>query len=153
LELRFVGPYVFGTEDFPEPRLSDPLYAEAVLGRYWMETQFYDRDYKPVTRAEKPGRYGAVIRIHTEDGRTIERYSTFFRTAKPFVWWKDQFKGELSVPEAFGIDPKVAETNFKSIHEIANSALSFQNETLPDLSLLMAGLYESKPDAPAPNRF
>ena len=56
---------------FPTGSFDQRANAEDLFGRYTVKTTFYDADYKIVTKAEKPGRYGAVVEVTPEGERAV----------------------------------------------------------------------------------
>ncbi|MHC4563678.1 MAG: DOMON domain-containing protein, partial [Planctomycetota bacterium] len=54
---------------------------EGITGPYELNVTYYDADYNEVTRAERPGRYGAVVEVVPHKGRPFKRFVTLYRTA------------------------------------------------------------------------
>jgi len=98
---------VFAGTAFPSVDFAQPSSVEDLIGPYELTTTFYDADYNRVTVAEKPGRYGAVVQIKTEDGKSFRRLRTLFRMEQSFPWWRCNFGGMLELPPELGIDPGV----------------------------------------------
>jgi CubicO group peptidase (beta-lactamase class C family) len=48
--------------------------------------EYYDKGFRPVTRADVPGRYGAVVEITPENGRSTRRFRTLFRLPEALPW-------------------------------------------------------------------
>ena len=74
--------YVFAGKQFPAPRAEQPGKVELPLGPFTAKATFYDANYQPVTEAEKPGVYGAVVEITPREGRLIRRFVTLYRVAE-----------------------------------------------------------------------
>ena len=98
--------HVLDGEGFPECAFDQPLMVENLIGPYELDVTFYDRQYRPVTKATQPGRYGAVIRVKTADGKVYTRGRTLFRVPKPFQWWEVRLGGRIELPAALGLDKK-----------------------------------------------
>src|SRR5215212_5328079 len=62
LEIVF-KPSVFAGEKFPEAEFAQPLLARHLLGRYHISTRYFDGDFKEVSMAALPGRYGARTQV------------------------------------------------------------------------------------------
>jgi len=77
--------YVFSGPSFPAARFERPARAEALLGPHSVRATFYDRDYRRVETARKPGLYGAVIEVAPQQGRPLKRYATLFRVPAPLT--------------------------------------------------------------------
>jgi dienelactone hydrolase len=93
MELHF-APYVFAGPTFPPCEFEQPARVSELIGPYTLRTAFYDAEYRPVTSAEKAGRYGAVVEIEPagfpseQSGggsgappgrRSFKRFRTLFR--------------------------------------------------------------------------
>jgi len=141
-ELQF-APYVFAGPRFPPCEFAQPSLVEDLVGRYTLHTTFYDAEYRPVTAAEKPGRYGAVIRIEAAgfpvggaDPRHFRRFRTLFRQPEPAggwrypprppdcrmsqpepLWYGKQASLPMELPPALGIDPEVVREQGTTLHE------------------------------------
>jgi len=75
------APFCFRTDRFPPCDFDDPEAVRALIGRYRISCAFYDRDGNPVTLADSPGRYAAVVEIHRSGGVTSKRFLTLCRLA------------------------------------------------------------------------
>lgn len=143
--LRF-APCVFAGIDFPQCNFEQSALAENIIGPYTIKSTFYDKDYNPVTSAQNPGRYGAVVEIiPANGGRTIRRFFTLYRQSAPVEWWNKTIEASIKFPDEMGIDPVVAEENSAVVANMLkwNFADSFNRD--PNMAKVMAGLYESKP--------
>jgi CubicO group peptidase (beta-lactamase class C family) len=138
--------YAFTGSEFPKGDFADPSLGEDLLGGpYTVDVTYYDRDHKRVARAADPGRYGAVIRFTTNDGRTVTRYRTLYRMPKDFRWWDVELKGSLELPPEWGIDPAVVkEQNIYLANAVAKYSMAHDNARCEDLAILLAGLSEMK---------
>lgn len=140
-------PSVFYTPDFPQIDFINPEHAEILLGgEYRIEPTFYDRDYNVVTRAETPGRYGAVIRIHTPDGRTLVRYRTLYRVAGNIRPWEYKLAGDIELPKHFGIEPAVEDLWQEKINEQYKWSFHTLADQADSNAALLAGLHEMPAD-------
>jgi len=113
LELTF-RPWVFAGEKLPPVAFKQPLLADILSGsNYTIKTRYFDADARPVEKADRPGRYGAVVEI-TALGETKTHYFTLYRVADDKAldwrnWWLDtnlRVRFE-NMPEGFGVNPKV----------------------------------------------
>jgi uncharacterized glyoxalase superfamily protein PhnB len=170
LELHF-APYVFAGTRFPDCEFEQPSLVEELIGPATIRTTFYDAEYQPVTSAERPGRYGAVVEIEAADGRIFKRFRTLFRrpdsgtgrilqpvrpvfrTSYPEPVWvgrKGPFPVEFS-PE-LGIDPEVVREQGTTLFEYFRGRRQLLDDprTLEDAycddpwtPILLAGLTET----------
>lgn len=75
---------VFSGNTFPGCDFEHPLLAEEIIGAYKIERRFFDSEHNEVLTAQRPGRYGAVVRIIPADGRrALTRYRTLYRSPAP----------------------------------------------------------------------
>ena len=65
--------------ELPAVDFADPGQVVKAIGPYSVKTTYYDRQFQPVTKAQRPGRYGAVMEVTAADGRTCRRFLTLFR--------------------------------------------------------------------------
>ncbi|MCL2647652.1 MAG: beta-lactamase family protein [Phycisphaerales bacterium] len=132
-------PFLFTGPDFPPCDFADPAAARTLFGDYSLKTTFYDCNFTPVTRAAKPGRYGAVIEIHHAT-RVSRRFITLSRqgphTLPPSIL--------TAIPEFFDpfpgrffpiLPPDAVEAIHQAgLHDLA--ALHSQNKPIPTDSLI-----------------
>ena len=145
-------PSVFSGTAFPDCDFAQPAYVEDLIGPYTIATTFYDADYNLVTTAEKPGRYGAVVEIKAEDGKTYRRLRTLFRTQGDMHWWRNGPSQAIAFPTESGIDPAVTARQKFSAYRFLQSLVgdSFTGDvwTQSFTPAYLSYLYETKPDAP-----
>lgn len=98
-------PAVFSGEEFPDIDFEQPMWMRALVGSYRLDITFYDKDYNCVTKAEEPGRYGAVVMITTKSGRPQRRFVTLYRTPDDFDLGAMKVKVDLALPEEMGVKP------------------------------------------------
>jgi CubicO group peptidase (beta-lactamase class C family) len=137
--------YVFSGAEFPAVDFEHPLVVERLIGPYRIETVFYDKAFTPVTSADTPGRYGAVVTAIPDEGRPVKRFQTLFRQPESF----DQFNPwfvypdvNIGLPETLGIAPALVEENSESIGRYVNDLLVHALDSDPDAAVLFAGMHE-----------
>jgi len=141
-------PYAFASETFPPCDFEQPNLAEDILGPYTIKTTFYDADYRPVTRAEKPGRYGAVVEVTPEESPPLRFFRTLFRmppgAAAP--GWDPLASGLLiHLPPLPGVDPAVLAEQSQAISDFIWLRLRDGFERDPLIAPLYVGIYAGKP--------
>jgi len=78
--------YLLADDTFPEFAFAEPEKARAVIGRHRLAVTFYGPDHRIAAKADRPGRYGAVIEIIPEgDGAAppTRRFHSLFRLPEP----------------------------------------------------------------------
>ncbi len=139
-------PGVFSGTDFPKCDFEQPSYVEDLIGSYALTTTFYDADYNPVTMAEKPGRYGAVVEIKSGNGKSFRRLLTLFRTEQTLDWWaRKDIPASIEFPKEMGIDSVVAKEQKHSINKYQTGLLEQSVSRDTATPALLAALYETKP--------
>ncbi|HEV7299499.1 MAG TPA: sugar-binding protein [Tepidisphaeraceae bacterium] len=151
LEVRFT-PFVFHGKQFPQVDFEDFRFAEDLIGPYTIETTFYDAKFNPVTSAEAPGRYGAVVSIVPDDGQPLKRYVTLYRAPEEVKWRKETLQATIELPPGLGIDPAVGRDRSEEIVDNVKWSLRQMTSQNGHLAILLAGLHEMQPGEPALQR-
>jgi predicted esterase len=163
VELHF-APYIFAGSRFPSCDFEQPSLVEELIGSYTIRTAFYDAGYRPVTSAERAGRYGAVVEIEAASGRIFKRFRTLFRRPDPAdgrifqpvrphvrmsqpepVWYGRKGPFPVELPEELGIDPQVVREQGTTLYEYFRGRLQDGYWDDPWTAILLAGLYETAP--------
>jgi CubicO group peptidase (beta-lactamase class C family) len=144
-------PYVFAETAFPSCDFENPDLAEVLLGPYTIKTTCYDRDYRQVTAAERPGRYGAVVEVTPAAGRRLTLFRTLYRL--PEGVRLDPFPRRphlvVQLPPLPGVDAKVAAANAVAVSDAFERIVLNSTNTDPSLAVLLAGLADgSASDGP-----
>ncbi|HEV3272167.1 MAG TPA: PHB depolymerase family esterase [Candidatus Methylacidiphilales bacterium] len=150
LNYRF-NQYVFSDTEFPWGYLEQGRVVRTALFPVRITTTFYDAQYHEVTRAEKPGRYGAVVRIGLNGGVTEWRFITLYRTPGKIFFSDGSSPMTVSaqLPPGTGIDPVVLQNQAPQINEAVRDGFCGDGDNSPDLAVLLAGLSETSPGEPA----
>jgi endonuclease/exonuclease/phosphatase family metal-dependent hydrolase len=69
---------LFAGETLPALAYENPAWIANLIGPYSLSVDYYDAEYKLVTKAEKPGRYGAIVEVNTAT-RTFRRFVDLYR--------------------------------------------------------------------------
>jgi hypothetical protein len=152
LEYRF-GRYVFAEKEFPWSYLDQGRVITRCLFPVRINITYYDAQYHEVKEADKPGRYGAVVRIALNGGVVQYRYITLFRTPVVTFWSNGSATVSAQLPPGTGIDPVVLQNQAAEIGVAIKDGYFGDADVSPDLAILLAGLYETSPtDPPAVRR-
>jgi len=138
-------PCVFGTPDFPGGGFSDDALVRGFLGPVQVETTFYNAQFQPVKTADKPGRYGAVVRITLGDGTKLIRYATLYRSSRKLFWRTSPLNLFMNLPPEWGLDPALARSQKADIQRMLKWMVDEDSSTSSQLAVLLAGLSEMKP--------
>jgi len=144
-------PAVFSSPYFPSCEFEQPARVEDLIGRYTINTTFYDKNYNEVTMANEPGRYGAVVEITTESGRTFRRFRTLYCVPgelDEFKVWRTEVRATPTLPEEYGVDARVIEAQSHIIGDFLKWEIFDGNLSRDSgLAALLAGLAETDPAA------
>ena len=137
--------FVFNNTIFPSPDFKEPSYVEDIVGSYTLKTTYYDANYDVVKSAAKPGRYGAVVDIATEDGKHHKRFFTLFRQPEDINWRRTEMPFSVVFPPQLGVDPVVTEEQKRTVGEAFKGLWVDSTRNSPEAAILLAGLYETRP--------
>ncbi len=129
--------YVFTETTFPKGDFQPGRLVHRFLFPSRYSVRFYDADYNEVTQADKPGRYGAVVRLDLA-GHTAWRFITLYRTDAGPYWWGDPWN-------ALGIDPVGASPQQLQVWDALRNNFVGRGDVSPQLAVLLAGLAEAPP--------
>jgi predicted esterase len=142
-------PCVFGSPQFPDGSFSDDALVRGLLGPVQVVTIFYNAHFQPVKMADRPGRYGAVVRITLGDGTQLNRFVTLYRSPRKLFWRTAKFDLSMSLPPEWGIDPAMARSQKADIERMMKWMLDEDSEKSSRLAVLLAGLSEMTPGSEA----
>ncbi len=135
-QIRF-GPFCFDTSEFPSCDFDDPDAVEGLIGPYTITASFYDGAGNPVTSAEKPGRYAAVVEVHRANDLTSKRFVTLFRLAgAPSTSDENAGTGQTAymqdaLLDAAGIDKTLADDHKDEFEQLNRSRIPRTNTVTP----------------------
>ena len=150
-ELRF-SPFVFSGQAFPPVDFEHPSLVEDIAGRYTIKATFYDAGHNEVTAASKPGRYGALVDVATESGKTMKRFFTLYRQPRDLNWRRRELPLTVEMPPELGVDPTVAQAYSREVADRMKWAMVSSFSRDADSAVLLAGLHETKPGTAATDR-
>jgi poly(3-hydroxybutyrate) depolymerase len=152
-ELPFVfHPFCFAGTKLPDGDYEDRLDAERIIGPYTAKTMYFDAEFNPVTSAEKPGRYAAIVEIKPASGLAFRRFFALFRMAGEVSWRGVKVPADITLPGATGLDPEIVREHGQLLADFV------RRQTIDGLrrsergAILMAWLYEAKPGKVANDR-
>jgi len=136
------SPSIFDTNGFPKIDFLNKELVEAAIGSYALNTRFFDANWNEVTAAKAPGRYGALVEFHSEDGTTFTRNLTLFKTPQPYAPMKDPYSVTVKFPAAFGLPADVLAKEQWNIDNWTGRTLQDLVHHDPDWAVLVAGLHD-----------
>ncbi|MBI3829190.1 MAG: dienelactone hydrolase family protein [Planctomycetes bacterium] len=125
-------PFVFTAAELPQARIKNPQLA-ALAGITSVETRWFDDGFNEVQKAEKPGRYGAIITVKLEGAEPVTLYRTVWRLAAE----PKAAGAALGLPEGAANDRELQSA-------LGGASLSSLAEN-GELPRLLAALAEAKP--------
>ncbi len=137
-------PAVFSGNTFPDIAFERPLWVRELIGPYSTKTTFYDAEYNEVTKPGKPGRYGAVVKIHTDNGRAYRRFVTLYKLRSRLDWWRQKFETDIVFPPDLGIERRTVNCYRTSVTRFVSDRMKAAFTESPDGAVLLAGLDEAQ---------
>jgi acetyl esterase/lipase len=145
--------YVFSDSEFPWGDFEQGRVIRRCLFPVKTTVTFYNAQYQEVTRADKPGRYGAVVRTGLNGGVVVHQFITLYRTPVKIFWDVTPIPISSQLPPEIGLNPAVLHNQELDISWAIRRGLFAEGGVSPDLAILLAGLSETSPDdPPAVNR-
>jgi len=135
--------YVFSGPTLPDPAAPRPLTLAALAGDARLSVRWFNEHGELVTRADRPGRYGAVVRIERPDAPELERLLTAYRTATPVDWARFDGRAIMDLPDGVGIDRNVLHEQDQAIGAYLQQQFVESLTADPESAVLFAALYES----------
>ncbi|MCE0523940.1 MAG: dienelactone hydrolase family protein [Methylacidiphilales bacterium] len=142
------GKYVFDGPRFPKGDLEQGRVVRRCLFPVKVTVTFYNAQYQEVTQADKPGRYGAVVRIGLNGGIVEHRYITLYHTPVEVFWWETALPVTAQLPPEVGLNPAVLDKQKQEIGDAIRNGFFGGGDVSPDLAILLAGLSETSPGDP-----
>ena len=149
-ELKYVfQPFCFFGNDLPEGDFAEPVEAGNILGPATVRVTYYDAQFQPVTSADKPGRYGAIVEITPAQGAVIHRYVTLYRLPGD-LHGLDQRDLKLPVtielPPELGLNPGIVREQQETLGEFTKRLWMDGFTKSADSAIVMAWLTETGPE-------
>ncbi|MCL2647889.1 MAG: prolyl oligopeptidase family serine peptidase [Phycisphaerales bacterium] len=143
-EFRF-NSYVFDGTVFPGGDFVEPSAVEDAVRPYTLRITYYDADFHEVTRADKPGRYGAIVDITCPYGETDRRFVTLYRVPGKLTNWQQMELSakDIQLPKEFGISPTVLNACQKQLSETFRMSFHESARRSDGIAVLLAGMAES----------
>jgi len=149
MRFQFV-PACFAGKTFPGGDFESPLEAERAFGCYSTSVTYYDAQFNPVTSADKPGRYAAVVEVAPQFVPAFKRYCILFRTAGELELRDLEVPASLS--KEMGIAPGVAREQQPLLaHYLRDETADAFRHSVYGV-MLLAWLHEAKPGEVANER-
>jgi hypothetical protein len=140
---------VFGGTEFPDGDVDNGRLLRRMLLPIRVTTTFYNGAYQEVKQADRPGRYGAVVRIETLPGVVVHRFITLYRTPQPIAWDTVPVPVSAQLPAELGLDPVVLRNQQREIGRVLANPFNNEEGSIPtEIAVLLAGLSETAPTDP-----
>ncbi|MCL3781003.1 hypothetical protein EMN47_11470 [Prolixibacteraceae bacterium JC049] len=145
-ELKFEN-WIFNTPSFPKCDFEKSYYMEDLVGPYSIETKFYNQHFDEVTKAEKDGRYGAIVKVIPKYGQPLLRFFNLYKYPQNFQWWNAKIDSPQKLFGGLGLDSSLVRSQADIIAEFCSWRLmqDFNNESMG--SLLLANLSNTSADS------
>lgn len=148
--------YCFTSTTFPRCDFQYPRQARDVLGNYSIRTTFYDNGYNEVSRADRVGRYGAVVEVTPEAGPAIHRNITLVRVPVEMEeYWPGEGVGVLPTiqfPAVYGVGDEAGQELADAVGLHIINLLQWSLDRDKETAVVLGELYDGPQmpfDAPA----
>jgi len=139
---------VFNGPEFPTGGFESGRMVHRFMFPARFTIKFYNAQYQEVTRAEKPGRYGAVVRINFLGGPEKLRFITLYRAPGKIFWGQAAWPMSVQFPDG-GVDPAVLRAQQAEIGGVLKSGFVDSHDNVSTkIAILLAGLSETAPGDP-----
>lgn len=132
--------YVFQPGDFPKFKWKNELRVETELGKFPLSVKYFNSNFQEVSKADKPGRYGAVIQGTTPAGFTIKRYITLFCSNAEFDDYSSNIPIKINPLPDFGIDDNKWDKYLKNVDHFSFGSLKLFPLHNADAAIFLSGL-------------
>jgi CubicO group peptidase (beta-lactamase class C family) len=132
--------YLFSPGSFPSVRWRRPAAVADAVGEVPLTVEFYDRSFTSVTKAEKTGRYGAVVRGTTKDGYPVIRYATLYCSDVFLDDYGPEAPLSMNPLPGFGITKSQWRIYRQNVRRFSFGSLMTSPAHDPDAAVFLAGL-------------
>jgi CubicO group peptidase (beta-lactamase class C family) len=132
--------YVFPPGEFPGYRWKNELLVEQMIGNVQLSVRFFNNAFQHVTRADAPGRYGAVIEGKTADGVSIQRFVTLYCAPVEFDDYSNEIPVIVNALKGYGIGEEEWQQYHSQKERYSFGSLKVFPQHDPDAAIFLAGL-------------
>jgi hypothetical protein len=143
--------YTFGPGKFPKLEWDKPYLVKKVMGKFPLETRWFNSEFKEVSVPEEPGRYAFYVEGKTPGGRIIRRASTVYCRPKYWFGWSEKPKAHLDFLPVDGIDRSVWREHEDAIATFAGRTVLLSILRQQEGAVLMSYLHEMGTAAKEPS--
>jgi hypothetical protein len=138
--------YVFPPGSFPGLGWKRPETVERLVGSCPLTVEFFDHTYARVTRAEHPGRYGAVVRGKTANSFEVVRFVTLYCSDAYLDDYSPNVPIMMRSLPGLGVSKAQWQSYERSLRKFSfGSLLTFPRQNA-DAAIFLAGLSEHQPE-------
>ncbi len=134
--------YVFPPGELPAIRWKNPEAVQNEMGKFSLNVSYYDSEPRRVSRAEKTGRYAAVVEGQLPSGFTIRRFITLYCSPVEFDDYSENTPIKFNPLKDYGISESQWRLYERSENRFAFGAMKMFPMHDPDAAIFLAGLSE-----------
>ncbi len=134
--------YVFPPGEFPEVRWKRPAMVDNEMGKFSLKLAYYDKNMRQVTRAEKTGRYAAVVEGVLPSGFTMRRFITLYCSPVEFDDYSENIPLKFNRLKDYGISEAQWRLYERSENRFAFGTMKMFPRHEADAAVFLAGLSE-----------
>ena len=137
---------VFDGATFPKIDFFNQELVHAAAGAYSIHTRFFDAQWNEVTTPGAPGRYGALVEIKFDNGTTVKKNVTLYKTPKPYQWAKESYHDMMLFPSAFDVSDDVVKREKWNINNAQAATLGISEQVSDRTPALLGALQQLTAD-------
>ncbi len=134
--------YIFPPGELPTIWWKNPEAVQNEMGKFSLNVSYYDSEQRRVSRAEKPGRYAAVVEGQLPSGFTIRRFITLYCSPVEFDDYSENIPIKFNPLKDYGI----TESQWRLYEQTENRFAFGSMKMFPlhdaDAAIFLAGLSE-----------
>jgi len=137
--------FMFPPGKLPELEWDHPDIVEKAWGTFPLTVRWFNADFEEVTKADKPGRYAAVVDAVTSQGTHMRRGLTFYCHPSDWQPWDAKNRAWLEFGKGSPFDAAALKDRALLLEPILGDYLVRSLTMMPRGAVLAAGMAEMKP--------
>ncbi len=134
--------YVFPPGELPEVQWKNPAMVDNEMGKFSLKVVYYDKNMRQVARADKMGRYAAVIEGELPSGFTMRRFITLYCSPVEFDDYSENIPVKFNQLKSYGISKAQWQLYEQSENRFAFGTMKMLPMHDADAAVFLAGLSE-----------
>ncbi|QQE09921.1 beta-lactamase family protein [Planctomycetota bacterium] len=134
--------YAFQEGAFPKIDFEIPERAKDYLGEYTVHVSWFDSNLNEVKGDAKPGRYGAIVKVTSDNGLEVNRGYSFFCYPAGYNWWREVYDVDVAFFDGIGVEEDVWNEQNDKLGEDGVNALKYYFFKTDHGAGMIAGMHD-----------